>query len=278
LFPVLFCLSFAERDVALDGTPGRLYSPITRLWDYSTTMLNLDRQNAYRARYQATHPGWQASGQVYESFIRQQAVGQHPHAAAFRWLDVGCGRGGIVELLGGEVTLCVGADLDLVSLREQRALHMRRVAAPADALPFANGSFDLVTCSWVMEHLADPRRAFAEIARVLAPGGHWMFLTPNARNPLTLANRLIRGPLQARLVRRLYARAESDTFPVRYRANTPARIEQLAQQVGLCPVQIHLVGDPTYLAFNDALFALSSLLERITPASFRVHIVGDYTK
>jgi SAM-dependent methyltransferase len=243
-------------------------------------MLNLDRQNAYRARYQATHPVWQTGGQVYESFVRQY-IGRHgdavlPHAA--RWLDVGCGRGGIVELLGGEVTLCVGADLDLASLREHRASHTRRVAAPADVLPFADDSFDLVTCSWVIEHLADPGCAFAQIARVLVSGGHWIFLTPNARNPLTFANRLMRGPLQARLVRRLYARAESDTFPVRYRANTPVRIEQLARQVGLCPVQIHLVGDPTYLAFNDALFALSSLLERITPSSFRVHIVGNYIK
>jgi SAM-dependent methyltransferase len=243
-------------------------------------MLNLDRQNAYRARYQATHPGWQTSGQVYESFVRRYA-GQHwdailPHVV--RWLDVGCGRGGIVELLGGEVTLCVGADLDLASLHEHRAPHTCRVAAPVDALPFADESFDLVTCSWVMEHLADPRRAFAQIARVLAPGGHWIFLTPNARNPLTFASRLMRGPLQARLVRRLYARAESDTFPVRYRVNTPAHIEQLAREVGLRPVQIQLVGDPTYQAFNDALFALSSLLERITPQSLRVHIVGDYTK
>jgi ubiquinone/menaquinone biosynthesis C-methylase UbiE len=243
-------------------------------------MLNLDRQNAYRARYQATHPGWQTSGQVYESFVRRYA-GQHwdavlPHVVC--WLDVGCGRGGIVELLGGEVTLCVGADLDLASLHEHRAPHTRRVAAPVDALPFADESFDLVTCSWVMEHLADPRCAFAQIARVLAPGGHWIFLTPNARNPLTFANRLMRGPLQARLVRRLYARAESDTFPVRYHANTPARIEQLARQVGLRPVEIQLVGDPTYLAFNAALFALSSLLERITPQNLRVHIVGDYAK
>ena len=243
-------------------------------------MLNLDRQNTYRARYQTSHPGWQTSGQVYESFVRRY-TGQHwdavlPHIV--RWLDVGCGRGGIVELLGGQVTLCVGVDLDLASLCEHRAPHTRRVAAPVDALPFADESFDLVTCSWVMEHLADPRRAFAQIARVLVSGGHWVFLTPNARNLLTFANRLMRGPLQARLVRQLYARAEADTFPVRYRVNTPAHIEQLARQVGLRPVQIQLVGDPTYLAFNDALFTLSSLLERITPQSLRVHIVGDYIK
>jgi hypothetical protein len=56
------------------------------------------------------------------------------------------------------------------------------------------------------------------------------------------------------------------------------RIEQLARQAGLRCVQVQLVGDPTYLAFNDALFALSSLFERLTPPGFRVHIVGDYVR
>ena len=130
----------------------------------------------------------------------------------------------------------------------------------------------------IAENALGNERDNAQIARVLVTGGHWIFLTPNARNPLTFANRLMRGPLQARLVRRLYARAEADTFPVRYRANTPARIEQLAREAGLRHVQIQLIGDPTYLAFNDALFTLSSFLERITPQSLRVHIVGDYTK
>jgi ubiquinone/menaquinone biosynthesis C-methylase UbiE len=246
-------------------------------------MLDLNRQNAYRARYQAAHPDWQISGPVYESFVRRNIVERHrdvvpPHAANCRWLDAGCGRGGIVELLGGDVTLCVGADLDLASLQQHRAPHTRRVVAPMEALPFADKSFDLVTCSWVLEHLADPRRAFEEIARVLVPGGHWVFLTPNARNPVTFANRFIRGRLQARLVQRLYARAEADTFPVRYLANTAARIEQLARHAGLHCVQVQLVSDPTYLAFNDALFALSSLLESITPPGFRVHIVGDYER
>jgi ubiquinone/menaquinone biosynthesis C-methylase UbiE len=235
-------------------------------------MLDLDRQNAYRARYKAWHPGWQTSGQVYESFVRRYA------APGCRWLDVGCGRGGIVELLGEPARLCAGADLDLASLREHRAPHTRRVVAPIESLPVAAASFDLVTCSWVIEHLAEPSLAFAEVARALAPGGHWVFLTPNARNVVTLANRLIHHRLQGWLVRRLYARDEADTFPVRYRANTPERIERLAREAGLRCVGTRLVGDPTYLAFNDALFALSSLLERVTPPGWRVHIVGDYQK
>ena len=235
-------------------------------------MLGLDRQNAYRARYRALHPGWQTSGGVYESFVRQYAL------PGCRWLDVGCGRGGIIELLGDQVRLCIGADFDLASLREHRAPHTRRIAAPMEALPFADGSFDLVTCSWVIEHLPDPRRAFAQVARVLCPGGHWVFLTPNARNWVTFANRLIHRQVQGWLVRRLYARDEADTFPVCYRANTPARVGELAREAGLRCAQMRLIGDPTYLAFNDALFALSSLFERITPPGRRVHIVGDYQK
>jgi len=235
-------------------------------------MLSLDRQNNYRARYRAMRPGWQASGPVYESFVRRYAL------PGCRWLDVGCGRGGIVELVGGQVRLCAGTDLDLASLVEHRAPHTRRMAAPVEALPLAAGSFDLVTCSWVIEHLADPSRAFAEVARVLAPGGHWVFLTPNSRNLVALANRLVHWRLQARLVRRLYARDEADTFPVRYRANTPERIARLAREAGLSRTQVQLVGDPTYLAFNDALFAMASLLELVTPPGLRVHIVGDYVK
>lgn len=235
-------------------------------------MLDLDRQNAYRARCKARHPDWQTSGEVYESFVRRYI------ASGCRWLDMGCGRGGIVELLSGQVRLCAGTDLDLVSLREHRSPRTVRVAAPIEVLPFADESFDLATCSWVIEHLPDPCRAFAEVARVLAYGGHWVFLTPNARNPVTLANRLIHQRAQAWLVRRLYARDEADTFPVQYRANTPECIEQLADEAGLRCVETRLIGDPTYLAFNDALFALSLLLERITPPGRRVHIVGDYQK
>jgi SAM-dependent methyltransferase len=39
-------------------------------------------------------------------------------------------------------------------------------------LPFADGSFDVVFCKQVLEHVHDPRPVLAEAARVLAPGGH----------------------------------------------------------------------------------------------------------
>ena len=41
-------------------------------------------------------------------------------------------------------------------------------------------------------------------------------------------------------------------------------------------VSLRFVGDPTYLAFNEPLFRLACLLERVTPPPLRVHLVGEY--
>jgi len=191
-------------------------------------------------------------------------------------------------LLSGQVALAIGADPDHASLVEHRAPAVRRVVGSMEGLPFPDESFDLVLCSWVLEHLARPEGAFAKVARVLQspdpatgrPGGHFVFLAPNAWHPLTWANRLLGhlGDRQARLVRRLYARAEADTFPVLYRANTRRRIAQLAREVGLTPVSFQFVGDPSYLAFNELLYRLAVLAERLTPRRMKVHLVGDFVK
>jgi SAM-dependent methyltransferase len=184
------------------------------------------------------------------------------------------------------VALAVGVDPDQSSLVEHRARRVGLVSGFAEGLPFADGSFDLVLCSWVLEHLAYPVRAFSEIARVLRDpirgrsGGHFCFLTPNARHPLIWVNRLLSrfGDWQPRLVARLYRRAEADTFSTLYRANTARRIEQLALAEGLAPVAFRHIGDPSYLAFNERLYRMATYAERVTPRWMRVHIVGDFVK
>lgn len=50
------------------------------------------------------------------------------------------------------------------------------VRAPAEALPFPDGSFDTVVSTLVLCTVADPARALAEVARVLAPGGRLLLL------------------------------------------------------------------------------------------------------
>jgi len=54
------------------------------------------------------------------------------------------------------------------------------VQADLTSAPFADGSFDLVICSHVLEHVPDDRKAMAEILRILAPGGRALLLVPFA--------------------------------------------------------------------------------------------------
>ena len=144
-------------------------------------------------------------------------------------------------------------------------------------LPFAGESFDLIVCLWVLEHLREPLTVLREVRRVLRPGGHFVFLTPNLRNPLLVLNRIGKAlpSLQRRLVPRLYGRDEADTFPVQYRANTVGSLRRLAAGAALDVAQLRVVSDPTYLALNGFMFRTSVLAERLMPSGWGVHLLGD---
>jgi len=236
-----------------------------------TALLPLDRQNAYRDRYRAMRPGWQTSGEQLEALVRSH-LSSDSHV-----LDLGCGRGGVVELFWRDVRLTAGLDPDVPSLAEHRAPGMPVIRGRGENLPFETGSFDLIVCLWVLEHLDQPDVVFKEVRRVLRAGGHFVFLTPNLRNPLLLMNRLAKAlpQLQRRILPRLYGRQEVDTFPVRYRANRAAAIRELALRNGLEVASLKAVADPTYLALNPLMFRASVLTERLLPASRGVHLLGD---
>ena len=237
-------------------------------------LLPLSVQNAYRERYRAIRPTWRSSGDQLEAIVRSHA------SSSSRVLDLGCGRGGVVELIWRDVRFAAGVDPDAPSLASHRAAGLPVVRGVGERLPFVDGSFDLIVSLWVLEHLRDPVATLREVHRVLAPGGHFVFVTPNLRNPVMLANRIGRAlpALQRRLVPRVYGRDEADTFPVQYRANTVESIRSLAGQAGLDVYDLRVVPDPTYLAMNSFMFRASVMSERLMPKGWGVHLLGDLTK
>jgi ubiquinone/menaquinone biosynthesis C-methylase UbiE len=99
-------------------------------------------------------------------------------------LDVGSGAGQIAKHLikyadpSTQITCC---DLSPEMLRRARNRLKNplptHVAADLALLPFADGTFDCVTCGYVLEHLPDARLGLAEMSRVMRPGGRMLLLT-----------------------------------------------------------------------------------------------------
>ena len=237
-------------------------------------LLPLTLQNSYRERYRVMRPDWRSSGDQLEALVRGYVT---PDS---RVLDLGCGRGGVVELFWCDVKVAAGLDPDTASLAGHRAPGMPVIRGVGEGLPFTGESFDLIVCLWVLEHLREPLTTLREVHRVLRPGGQFIFLTPNLSNPVMLLNRIgkVLPALQRRLVPRLYGRVEADTFPVRYRANTAGAIRTLASTVGLQVAELRAVADPTYLALNGLMFRASVLSERLMPKGWGVHLLGDLKK
>jgi len=238
-------------------------------------VIPLEKQNRYRAIYQDMNPGYKHSGSIYEGLVKRHLT---PKA---RVLDAGCGRGGVIELYAEKVGQAVGLDTDLTSLREHRCLKQLVVGSLA-TMPFPADLFDVVLCSWVVEHLEEPSAVFREIARVLNKRGHLLLLTPNAWGYITLINRLLPARLRRWLVRTVYGRQSKDTFPAFYRANSKGRLDAKLHRVGLRNEEFYYVGDPSYIAFNDLFFILGLLLERLTDwpplHRLKVHLVASYLK
>jgi SAM-dependent methyltransferase len=123
-----------------------------------------------------------AGGDAYDAFMGRYAVLLAPLLAdaagvtsGQRALDVGCGTGALtgelVRRLGAEQV--AGCDPAPGLLQACRARHpeVDLRAAAAEALPFADGEFDVVLAQLVMHFVSDPERAAGEMGRVVAPGG-----------------------------------------------------------------------------------------------------------
>ena len=99
-----------------------------------------------------------------------------------RVLDAGCGGGLVARELAAAGAEVVGVDRSRGSLGvARRAVGTRFAPAQGrlERLPFAAGAFDAVVAADVLEHLPDLPAAVDELARVLTPGGSFLFDTVN---------------------------------------------------------------------------------------------------
>ena len=99
-------------------------------------------------------------------------------AARGRVLEIGVGSGLNLPLYGADVTEIVAVDPSaelLAFARRQADRRTTLVPASAEALPFADASFDCVVTTWTLCSIRDAAQALREVRRVLAPGGRLLF-------------------------------------------------------------------------------------------------------
>ena len=166
--------------------------------------------------------------------------------AGKRVIDVGCGGGILAESMAAKGASVTGIDLSEKALKVAK-LHQletgvqvdyRHVSAEAMAeeLP---GTFDVVTCMEMLEHVPDPGSILSACCKLAKPGG-WVFLSTLNRNPKSYLFAII----GAEYVLNMLPKGTHDWS----RFLKPHELAAYARQVGLEPVE--LMG-MTYNPFSE---------------------------
>ena len=104
-------------------------------------------------------------------------------------LDLGCAGGFMAEAMAARGANVTGIDPAAQAIEAARAharaggLRIGYDVGVGEALPYGGAAFDAVVCVDVLEHVADLHKVLSEVARVLRPGGLFLYDTIN-RNPL----------------------------------------------------------------------------------------------
>ena len=205
-------------------------------------------------------------------YTRVQAL-LRPHHTL---LDFGCGRGAHQEdtvalrrdlrLFQGRVERVCGVDVDAAGAGHPLLDEFQPLAMGAP-VPYKDATFDVIIADCVVEHLQDPATFFAEMRRLLKPGGHLCLRTSNQWSYVGLAARLIPNRAHAQVLGQVQAdRQERDVFPTYYRANSLWSLRRWLGQYGFDHAVIGHDCEPRYLEFSRVAYWLGVLHQRFAPA------------
>jgi SAM-dependent methyltransferase len=142
--------------------------------------------DATAAGYQAEHGAFLGDADFLwgPEGLRESAAGLLGDVSGRRVLEIGCGAAQCSRWLASQRAEPVASDLSGQQLAAARQLNRRTgidvplVLADAQALPFADTSFDVACSAYgAVPFVGDSAAVMREVARVLRPGGRWVFST-----------------------------------------------------------------------------------------------------
>ena len=180
-------------------------------------------------------------------------------------LDIGCGRNfpmaPTLRETGAEV---FGLDPVAECDPSITAPGVTIRSGSAEAIPFADSSFDVVTSCAVFEHLQHPLAVLAQCRRVLKPGGRVVFLGAGRYDYVSIIGRLVPNVMHQWIVRATEGRDEADTFPTFYRANDARQVRRLATKARLEIESLDYLNQfPYALSFSPLLCRLGIAYDRL---------------
>lgn len=242
---------------------------------YSELNLKERRQVLYKKRYKSENPKWDDSliylTNKFRALCSENAI----------VLDAGCGNGNyVIDENRESIKWAVGVDTSEEYTKKNICLDEVKIGN-LEKLPFAQGEFDVVISLWVLEHLADPNKVFAEIHRVLKPNGIFMFATPNLNYlPIKLIYLIKSVKVNHILNKILFGRGAEEIFPAYYRANSLEKIKEMSS--GLFNIEeLKLNADVSYSSFDEFSYRISAATTKL-PVMFSKylfpHIIGILSK
>ena len=172
---------------------------------------NLD--TAELAKFEAVaHQYWDEAGPLHTLHslnpVRAAFIAAHAPLAGARAADVGCGGGLLSESLARHGAAVIGIDLSPAMISVAR-LHAEgqdlqldyQLQAAAELAASASGSFGVVCCMELAEHVPDPAALVADLARLVQPGGS-LFVSTINRTPQAFLGAIVAAEYLLRLVPR----------------------------------------------------------------------------
>lgn len=192
-------------------------------------------------------PKWKLGAYEYPSYRGYlKILFDNYNRLGYSVLDAGCGKGGF--LLNVEKNACgVGLDIKRENIEEAKKVKGLKtffVVGDLQYLPFKNGTFHIILCRDVLEHIKNAEKVIDQFILVLKKRGLILISTTNLLNPAMLSDTLLPSNVSAKIIKKL---GGPDYYERNFRFSPWSIIKKFRQNnfdVKLAMFGIPTVGNP----------------------------------